>query len=161
MLLRPASDDDAEAVARLWTEGYTGTGPGGRSTPYSVAEFFAAARHGQPFVALEGEDLVGIVVLLGPEAEGRTVAAEGEAELTKLVVADAARGRGVGRALGERCTEVARESGAEAIALWSRPYQLAGHRLYESLGYRRRPERDHDDADGRRLIFRLDLLFTP
>lgn len=150
-------ESDAEAVTGLWTEGYTGAGPGGRSTPYSAAEFFAAARHGRPFVALEGEGLVGIVVFFPPDAEGRTVAAAGEAELAKLVVAGAARGRRIGRVLSELCTELARESGAEAIVLWSRPYQVAGHRLYESLGYRRRPERDHDDADGRRLIFRLDL----
>jgi ribosomal protein S18 acetylase RimI-like enzyme len=157
MRIRPATDDDAEAVAHLWTEGYTGAGPGGRSTPYSAAEFTAAARRGRPFVALEGEELVGVVVFFGPDAEGKTVAGAGEAELAKLVVAAAARGRGVGRALGERCTELAREAGAEGIALWSRPYQAAGHRLYESLGYRRRPERDDEDGDGRRLIFRLDL----
>lgn len=158
MRIRPGEESDAEAVAGLWTEGYTGAGPGGRSTPYSVEEFFVAARDGRPFVALEGDGLAGVVVFFGPEAEGRTVAGAGEAELAKLVVAGSARGRGVGRALSELCTELARESGAEAIALWSRPYQVAGHRLYESLGYRRRPERDDDDdAEGRRLIFRLDL----
>jgi ribosomal protein S18 acetylase RimI-like enzyme len=157
MQIRPAVESDAEAVAELWTEGYTGVAPGGRSTPYSAAEFFVTARDGRPFVALEDEALVGVVVFFPPDAEGRTVAAEGEAELAKLVVAEAARGRGVGRALSQVCTELARESGAEGIVLWSRPYQVAGHRLYESLGYRRRPERDHDDADGRRLIFRLDL----
>jgi ribosomal protein S18 acetylase RimI-like enzyme len=157
MRIRPAVESDAESVAGLWTEGYTGAGPGGRSTPYSVAEFFAAARLGRPFVALDGEDLVGIVVFFPADAAGRTVAGAGEAELAKLVVAGSARGQGIGRALSELCTELARESGAEGVALWSRPYQVAGHRLYESLGYRRRPERDDEDADGRRLIFRLDL----
>jgi ribosomal protein S18 acetylase RimI-like enzyme len=157
MRIRPAQDSDAGIVARLWTEGYTGAGPGGRSTPYSPSEFFDSARHGRPFVALEAEQLVGVVVFLGPDAEGRAVAGDGEAELARLVVATAARRSGVGRALTELCTEQAREAGAAAIALWSRPYQVAGHRLYESLGYRRRPERDDTDADGRRLIFVLDL----
>jgi ribosomal protein S18 acetylase RimI-like enzyme len=157
MRIRPAVESDAEAVAELWTEGYTGIAAGGRTTPYSTAEFFAAARDGRPFVALEEEAPLGIVVFFPPDAEGRTVAGEGEAELAKLVVAGVARGRGIGRVLSQLCTERAREAGAEAIVLWSRPFQLAGHRLYESLGYRRRPERDHDDADGRRLIFRLDL----
>jgi ribosomal protein S18 acetylase RimI-like enzyme len=157
MRIRAARDEDAEAVARLWTEGYTGAGAGGRSTPYTAAEFLAAARQGQPFVALEGDDLVGIVVFFAPSAAGKAVAAGGEAELAKLVVAAATRGRGIGRALSQRCAELAREAGAEGVALWSRPYQVAGHRLYESLGYRRRPERDDEDVDGRRLVFRLDL----
>jgi hypothetical protein len=47
--------------------------------------------------------------------------------------------------------------GVEGIALWSRPYQTDAHRLYESLGYRRVPERDGEDRDGRRWVFRLDL----
>jgi ribosomal protein S18 acetylase RimI-like enzyme len=157
MRIRPAIDEDAEAVARLWTEGYTDAGPGGRSTPYVSEEFLDSARHGQPFVALEGGKVVGVVVFHSPLSAGRTVAGDGEAELARLVVAKAARGGGIGRALTELCGELAREAGAGAIALWSRPYQVAGHRLYESLGYRRRPDRDDTDADGRRLIFVLEL----
>jgi ribosomal protein S18 acetylase RimI-like enzyme len=157
MRIRPATDKDAEAVAGLWTEAYTGAGPGGRSTPYAASEFLDSARHGQPFVALDGEELVGVVVFHAPLSSGKTVARDGEAELARLAVAASARRHGVGRALTELCTELARETGAGAIALWSRPYQVAGHRLYESLGYRPRPERDDTDADGRRLIFVLDL----
>ena len=50
--IRAARDDDAEAVARLWTEGCTGAGADGRSTPYTAAEFRVAAGNGQPFVAM-------------------------------------------------------------------------------------------------------------
>ncbi len=157
MRIRPATDEDAEAVARLWTEAYTGAGPGGRSTPYAASEFLDSARHGQPFVALEREELVGVVVFHAPLSAGKTVARDGEAELARLVVAASARRRGIARALTGLCTELAVEAGAGAIALWSRPYQAAGHRLYESLAYRRCPERDDEDADGRRLIFVLDL----
>jgi hypothetical protein len=56
-----------------------------------------------------------------------------------------------------RCDERAAEFGAERVALWSRPYQVDAHRLYETLGYRRAAERDDDDRDGRRLVFCLDL----
>ncbi len=58
-----------------------------------------------------------------------------------------ARRRGIGRALAERCAELARAEGWPAIALWSRPYQVAGHRLYESLDYRRRPRARHVRRD--------------
>lgn len=50
---------------------------------------------------------------------------------------------------------VARDIGIEAIVLWSRPHQHAAHRLYESLGFHRVPERDGSDGGGPKLVFRL------
>jgi ribosomal protein S18 acetylase RimI-like enzyme len=158
--IRAAEERDAAAVAALWTEGYANRGPGGRKTPYEEPEFAAAARQGEVFVVdgdeglAGGEGLAGVVVLYPPGVAGRTAEAEGgEAELSRLVVAERYRGRGVGRALVELCDRLARERGAGALVLWSRPYQVAAHRLYESLGYRRSPQRDCADADGRRLVF--------
>jgi ribosomal protein S18 acetylase RimI-like enzyme len=157
MGIRPATDEDAEAVAALWTEAYTDRGPGGRRTPYEPAEFFESVRLGRVSVAEEDGRLVGVVVFYASGTPGRAVAADGEAELSRLAVAERARGRGVGRELAGLCAELARDEGAEGVALWSRPYQEQAHRLYESLGYRRVPERDHEDRDGRRLVFLLDL----
>jgi ribosomal protein S18 acetylase RimI-like enzyme len=86
------------------------------------------------------------------------IALEDEAELARLVVSSASRRQGIGRALADRCAELARSEGWPAISLWSRPYQRAGHHLYESLGYRRQPERDSTDETGfDRLVFRLEL----
>jgi ribosomal protein S18 acetylase RimI-like enzyme len=97
------------------------------------------------------------VALRGPDAVGRAVAVSEEAELSRLAVAAAARGGGIGRVLAQLCGELAAAQAASAVVLWSRPYQVEAHRLYESLGYRRAPERDGEDADGRRLVFRLEL----
>jgi ribosomal protein S18 acetylase RimI-like enzyme len=155
--IRPAKDEDAAAVAALWTEGYTGTGPEGRKTPYAEADYFAAAATGRGFVAEQGGGLAGVIVFRPSSSEARAVAGLGEAEQSRLVVAAAARGRGTGRALAELCIELAREEGAKAIALWSRTHQVEAHRLYESLGYRRAPERDSADTDGARLVFVLEL----
>ena len=106
-----------------------------------------------------GGAVVGVVALLAPGEQGLAVAREGEAELARLVVGSAARRRGIGRALAERCAELVRAEGWEAIALWSRPYQTAGHHLYESLGYRRAPERDTtDETSHGRLVFVLSPL---
>jgi len=167
MKIRPAHDSHAEVAARLWTEGYTGVAPGGRSVPYAPAEFLEAAREGRPFLAVEEEGTAGeavdhqrtagIVVFYPPGAGGRAVPLEGEAELSRLVVAVGSRGRGVGCALVNHCTQLALVAGATGIVLWSRPYQTAAHRLYEAAGYRRVPERDHEDADGSCLVFRLAL----
>ena len=106
-------------------------------------------------MAEDGGEVRGVVVFLPPGGVGWIGA--GEAALTRLAVTTSARGRGTGRALAERCGAEARAAGAERIVLWTRPYQVAAHRLYESLGYRYVPDRDSSDADGGRRVFVLDL----
>lgn len=157
-LLREANEQDARAVTDLWTEAYVTEGEGGQTAPYSEADFFATARHGQVFVAERDGVVVGIVALATPGAPERAVARAEEAELSRLVVSASARHLGIGRALVVHCEELAIAADWSAIALWSRRYQTAAHRLYESLGYRRAPERDLTDESGHeRLVFRLTL----
>lgn len=157
MKIRDASRRDAGAVIALWTEGYVTEG-GGRTEPYDESEYLDTARRGRVFVAERAGSVVGVVALVAPGAEGRAVARGGEAELSRLAVSAAARRRGIGAALVERCETLAREEAWEAIALWSRRYQVAAHRLYESRGYVRTPAHDSVDETGHeRLAFRLDL----
>ena len=158
--LREAIDGDAEVVVALWTEAYFTEGEGGRDAPYARSDFDAtAAAAAHLLVAEAGGAVVGVVALLAPGEQGLAVAREGEAELARLVVGSAARRRGIGRALAERCAELVRAEGWEAIAHWSRPYQTAGHHLSESLGYRRAPERDTtDETSHGRLVFVLSPL---
>jgi ribosomal protein S18 acetylase RimI-like enzyme len=158
-LIRDASEHDGPAIVDLWTEAYFTEGEGGRDTPYELTEFEATASSAAHLLVAERDgEVVGVVALLGPEEPSRAVAGDGEAELARLVVGSGTRRRGIGRALAERCAELARTEGRPAIALWSRPYQTAGHRLYESLGYTRLPERDSvDDTDHGRLVFRLSI----
>ncbi len=159
-MIRAAIEADAEAVVALWTEAYFTEGEGGRDILYSRADFdetATAAAH--LLIAESGGVVVGVVALLAPDEPSRAVALDGEAELARLVVSSVARRQGIGRALAFRCTELAQIEGWPAISLWSRPYQRAGHRLYESLGYQRQPERDSTDETGfERLVFRLAVL---
>ena len=156
-MIREATERDADAVVALWTEAYFAEGEGGRDAPYERSEFEATAAAAAHMLVAERDSVViGVVALLAPEEPSRAVAAEGETELARLVVGSTARRQGIGRALAERCAELARAEGWPAIALWSRPYQTAGHRLYESLGYERVPNRDTVDETGfGRLVFRL------
>jgi len=156
-VIREATERDADAVVALWTEAYFREGEGGRDAPYERHEFEAtAAAAAHMLVAERDGEVVGVVALFAPGEPSRAVAVGGEAELARLVVGSGARRQGIGRALAERCEELARAEGWAAIALWSRPYQIAGHRLYESLGYERVPERDSVDETGfGRLVFRL------
>ena len=158
-MIRAAADKDAEAIVALWTEAYFSEGEGGRDAPYARSDFEETAAVAARFLVAEIDDaVVGVVALLAPDEPTRAVALEDEAELTRLVVSAAARRQGIGRALANRCTELAQSEGWRAISLWSRPYQRAGHHLYESLGYRRQPERDSTDETGfGRLVFRLEL----
>jgi ribosomal protein S18 acetylase RimI-like enzyme len=157
--IRAANADDAEAVAALWTEAYFSEGEGGRDAPYARSDFDQTAAAAAHFLVAEVDsEVVGVVALLAPGEPTRAVASDDEAELARLVVSAAARRQGIGRALAAHCTELARDEGWQAIALWSRPYQQAGHRLYESLGYRRQPDRGSVDETGfERLVFSLRL----
>lgn len=156
--IREATADDAEGVAALWTEAYVTFGVGGRTAPYARADFFESAEHGEIFVIEARKEIAGAIVLLAPGSPGRAVAEDDEAELARLAVAVPARGTGIGRALTVFCGKRARANGWPAIALWSRPAQVEAHRLYESLGYHRLPERDSiDDTGHGRLVFRLTL----
>ncbi|HVX33762.1 MAG TPA: GNAT family N-acetyltransferase [Solirubrobacterales bacterium] len=158
MLIREGDERDAAAVVELWTEAYADAGPEGRREPYALQEYFAVAASAHVTVAVEDDgEVVAVAALFPPGAPGRSVAGPGEAELARLAVADRARRRGIGRGLVLGATERARTLGAERVALWSRPYQTAAHALYQSLGWRRVPERDEDDRDGRRRVFVLDL----
>lgn len=156
--IREATGRDADAVAELWTEAYVTLGVAGRTKPYTEADFLDSARHGEILVADGPEGIAGAVVLFAPGAPGRVIGEPEEAELLRLGVASSSRGVGVGRALAGFCERRARAAGWSAIALWSRPCQVEAHRLYESLGYRRVPERDSVDETGHaRLVFCLAL----
>jgi ribosomal protein S18 acetylase RimI-like enzyme len=153
--IRAAEAGDAAAAAALWTDAYSGAGKGeGRVEPYAESDFRAVLAAGATMVAVDdGGTLLGIVALRPASSPDLRIAGDGEAELSNLAVSLWARGGGVGRALVERCLALAGLAGAERIALWSRPYQVEAHRLYESLGFRRAPARDDSDELGRRLVF--------
>jgi ribosomal protein S18 acetylase RimI-like enzyme len=158
MKLREADEGDAAAVAELWTEAYADPGPEGRQEPYALQEYFAVAASAHVTVAVdEADEVVAVAALFPPGAPGRSVAGPGEAEFARLAVDEGARRRGIGAALVRGATERARALGAERVVLWSRPYQTDAHALYGSLGWRRVPERDGGDRDGRRWVFVLDL----
>lgn len=52
-----------------------------------------------------------------------------------VVVADEARGRGVGRSLIRHAIDLAHEMGAKTLNLTSRPSRTAANRLYKKMGF--------------------------
>lgn len=60
------------------------------------------------------------------------------ARIEDVVVAEAARGTGLGRRLTDAAIERSREIGAKAIGLTSRPSRQAANGLYQSMGFEQR-----------------------
>jgi len=153
-----AGPEDFEAVAALWTEAYVDLGDGSRTVPYRGQEAEDSARDGTLLVARQGLQIAAAVAIYLPGDPGGAVRSDDEAEISRLAVAASARRQGIARGLIAHCQELAEASPAEAIVLWSRPKQIEAHRLYESLGYRRAPERENVDCftEGR-VIYELPL----
>lgn len=126
--LRPATVDDAERIAALFTdEGY----PAGASDIATRLERFASA-YSQVVVAdLEGEVLgfLALHVLPRFEHDDRIV------RVLALVVDPGVRERGVGRLLMGEAERVGRERGAAFVEVTSGHHRPEARRLYESLGY--------------------------
>ncbi len=72
--------------------------------------------------------------------------ASGEATLRMLGVHPNARGRGIGRQLVEACIAEARIAGKTLLTLNTTRQMQAAQRLYESLDFRRGPDRVFDDG---------------
>jgi ribosomal protein S18 acetylase RimI-like enzyme len=82
----------------------------------------------------------------------------GEASIRMLAVAPGVQRRGVGRALVKACIGRARAAGKDRLVLHSGAWMTAAHRLYDSLGFERLPERDWLPLpDVPLLAFALDL----
>lgn len=112
----------------------------------------ARARLAVLMVAADGDVVLGSVTYaLGGTQLAQRASAD-EAELRMLGVLPAARGRGVAEALVRACIGRARTDGALRIVLSTQPEMLAAQRLYERLGFTRRPDLDWVPEPGVRLI---------
>lgn len=108
-----------------------------------AGECFLARRDGEP---------VGIV-MVRPRPDG-------DAELNRMYVRDAARGTGTGRALCQKAIEMSRELGYPAIRLGALYRHVEAIPLYESFGFKRVAD-PHDPSAGDPRIITMRLELTP
>ena len=100
-----------------------------------------------------GDRLVGgATVVLGLESPLAQFLGPGTAGLRMLAVDPAAQGRGVGRALVEATLDLCRRRGLTRVALHTTAVMRHAIRIYESLGFERRPDRDLLLPSGLRLL---------
>lgn len=95
--------------------------------------------------------IVGTLTVVPPGSPFIERAGDGEFELRMLAVSPMERGRGIGRELTLAGVRLAMEQGATGIVLSTMETMHAAHRLYDKLGFVRRPDLDwvvQDNPDG-------------
>ncbi len=129
----PYRADYAEAFDRLnraWLEAYFTVEP--LDEVYlQDPEGTVVRPGGEIFFALEGDRVLGTCAAIPQE--------DGSFELAKLAVDPAAQGRGLGRRLAEAVIAFAAHRGATRLFLLSSTRLHPALRLYQSLGFQRRP----------------------
>jgi GNAT superfamily N-acetyltransferase len=112
-------------------------------------------------VAVDGKALLGGLVYFSDMAQygsGGTATQERNASGFRLLAVDpAARGRGVGQALMERCIELAKERGQGHVIIHTTKAMQVAWRMYEKRGFQRSTDLDFMQGQLPVFGFRLQL----
>ncbi len=106
--------------------------------------------------------VIGTMTLVPPGSPFAEVANEDEFELRMLAVSPLERGRGIGRELTQAAMAMAVDRGAKRVVLSTMESMRVAHRLYERMGFQRRPELDWivvDNEDG--TVSKINLSEGP
>ena len=112
----------------------------------------ALGEDGVVLVAVDGDQLLGTIMLERWHEASDMATGPEEAEVRALAVAPAAQGRGVGRALVQAVVALGVEWRLERMVLYSQPAMVSAHRLYEKAGFVRTPDRDGEPVPGLTLL---------
>jgi putative acetyltransferase len=111
------------------------------SEAYSASLYPAESNHTLPVAELVAANVRFFVARLGGRAVGcaaLVLQGRGEAELKRMFVADAARGRGAGHALLRRIEETSRREDARVLRLETGIGNAEALALYRRAGFRER-----------------------
>lgn len=162
VVFRRAVPADFPEVRRITRDAYLRAGHFVADHPYmSVLEDVEhRAEHARVWVAEAAGKVVAAVTLTFAGQPYSEIAQDGELEFRMLAVDPACQGVGVGGAVVREIVGHARQlPGIEAISITSATFMERAHALYESLGFRRAPERDWYVPGEHVLlwVFRLEL----
>jgi ribosomal protein S18 acetylase RimI-like enzyme len=157
LTIATARADQLDAIGELTVAVYRGDG---FSPEEYEPQLRAAASRAETATVLAAEldgRLVGAVTVATRGGEWAEQAVPGEAVVRMLVVDPAARGAGVGEALVRGCLEAARTDGCTVVRLSTKVEMTTAHRIYERLGFVRRPDLDQQWGWITGWAFVLDL----
>lgn len=158
--VRAARDAELDQAGDAVRAAYQADGHGVGDYLDVIADARTRARDAEIAVAVDPLGrITGSVTLVGAGSAWAELAqAPGDTEIRMLGVRPEDRGRGIGRALMEWCIEHARELGARRLLLATQPTMTAAHRVYDQLGFTRRPELDFSPVPRVHLLaFELPL----
>jgi ribosomal protein S18 acetylase RimI-like enzyme len=160
--IRPATEADYDDVRRVTRDAYLHGGHAAEGDAYlaMLENVEHRAAHALVWVAEVDGKVAGSAALTFPGQKYSDIALDGELEFRMLAVDPAVQRGGVGRAIVEAIVDYARAlDGVDAVSLTSGADMTRAHLLYESLGFRRVPERDWfvPGTDIRLWVFRLGL----
>ncbi|MFI6024688.1 GNAT family N-acetyltransferase [Amycolatopsis magusensis] len=160
MFVRAALPDELGAVGDLRVDAYEAQGLLTANPDYAATLRALGAAGGDVLVAVDGDRVVGTIMLerWGPDSE--VARSADEAEVRALAVAPEAQGRGVGAALLRAVMERAASLGVRHLVLSTQPGMTAAHRLYAAHGFARLPDRDWAPVPGLTLLSFGQLLPT-
>lgn len=130
--IRPGDDQPLARIIRNTLEEFKANKPGTvyfDDTTDHLSDVFKTARSIY-FVVESGETILG-----GGGIYPTANLEEGTCELVKLYLAPAARGKGVGKILMEKCIATAREMGYKKIYLETMPELTVAIPMYEKFGF--------------------------
>lgn len=100
-----------------------------------ISNMSALSDTGEIIVAELAGDIVGAVAYIGPGKEKAPFFRPEWPVMRMLVVAPAARGHGVGKALAEECLARARRDGARSFALHTSELMKVALPMYQRMGF--------------------------
>ena len=150
MEIREARPEDYAALGDITVAAYRGLDPSSDPNNASnIADDYLEtlrdvsdrAANAVLLAAFDPEPLGCVLYVPGPGeyAEFEDTDAAG---IRMLGVADAARSKGVGRALTQACLDHARDDGFRVVVLHTMASAVAARHLYETMGFVRAPDRD-------------------
>lgn len=156
-IIEPTETGRLQEIGELTALAYLADGLVDTAHPYvpQLRDASARAQHAVLLAMVDGEGgegkIVGTLTLVPPGSKFAELAQADEFELRMLAVSPMERGRGIGRGLTTAALEMAVERGANRVVLSTMDTMHSAHRLYERLGFTRRPDLDWvvlDNPDG-------------
>jgi len=153
MRIRAARAEEFDRIGELRVAAYRADGFLSEASTYAeTLRVLGMDGTGEILAAVDGEHLLGTVMLVTWPHGGEVLRNPGEGEIRALAVASAARGRGIGRALLAAIMQRAAAREVRELLLLTQPEMRTAQHLYTEAGFRRMPGRDYEYAPGHRLF---------